>query len=46
VAPASSDGVLLSQEQLDLFGEIEARDNIFAEIDHTIYRAESIGKLS
>lgn len=41
LAAASADGVVLSPEQLELLTEIEHRDNIFAEIDHSIYMTES-----
>ncbi len=37
VAAASADGVVLSDDQLDLLTEIESRDNIFAEIDYRVY---------
>lgn len=40
VADASSDGVALSQDQLELLTEIENRDNIFSEIDYRIYRSQ------
>ena len=30
----------LTSEQLELLAEIESRDNIFAEIDYSIYRSE------
>ena len=37
VAAVSADGVVLSDDQLDLLTEIESRDNIFAEIDFRSY---------
>ncbi|MFN6962652.1 MAG: glycoside hydrolase family 57 protein [Pyrinomonadaceae bacterium] len=34
------DGARLTAEQLELLTEIESRDNLFSEIDHTVYRSE------
>jgi len=38
-APETLKGVTLTEEQLELLTEIESRDNIFAEIDFSIYRS-------
>ena len=37
VAAASADGVVLSDHQLALLAEIESRDNIFPELDFSVY---------
>ena len=41
VAAVSADGVVLSEERLDLLEEIERRDNIFSEIDYRVFATEA-----